>query len=371
MFIEEKINENVDETPHEFIRGKVNSETDLSNQPTSIIDRISKEIKHKKKKIKEANANIKIQSNKSKFLLLTYIFIYSLYLLSIKIIVYPKNQNSNEYPSLSIIVFFMGIFQIIFSLIFMKIDHIDITKTKNFNKNEIDELIFRALVEFINILFILLSLSNMRIVSSITIFLLSPIIRTFILLKQKMDQIKKFDKLCYAFLFVVCLIYLMQDFYIEEEKKENFIDNYIGTVYCMISAVTIALTSISEKKTCNDFHPYVIVFVSGLFGVSISPIWMNIQGVSFDVTPSDCTLFVFSAFCFFFMFYYNQKFVQMSFFLNKSGLNYITIVLGYGFSIFILDEPITLSDILASVISILVNFYSKIRLEISENEDDL
>lgn len=371
MFIEEKINENRDDTPPDFIRDKVNDETDFSNQPTSIIDRLSREIKHKEKKIKETNANIKIQSNKSKFLLLTYILINSLYLLSIKIIVYPKNQNNDEYPSLCIIVFFMGLFQIIFSLIFIKIDHIDITKDKNFNKNEVDELIVRAFSEFINILFILCSLSNMRIVSSITIFLLSPIIRTFILLKQKMDRIKKSDKLCYAFSFLVCLIFLMQDFYIEEEKKENFIDNYKGTVYSMISAVTIALTSISGKKTCNDFHPYIIVFVSGLFCVSISPIWMNIQGVSLDVTTSDYTLFVFSSFCFFFMFYYNQKFVQMSFFLNKSGINYIIIGLGYGFSIFILDEPITLSDILASVISILVNFYSKIRLEISENEDDL
>ena len=53
MFIEEKINENGDDTPPEFIRGKVNSETDLSNQTTSIIDRISKEIKHKEKKIKD------------------------------------------------------------------------------------------------------------------------------------------------------------------------------------------------------------------------------------------------------------------------------------------------------------------------------
>ena len=63
--------------------------------------------------------------------------------------------------------------------------------------------------------------------------------------------------------------------------------------------------------------------------------------------------------------------MQSGFLMSKSGVNYIVLGLAYVFSIFVLDEPVTLSDILASIIAMLVNFYSNLRLELSENEDNL
>ena len=339
------------------------SETEL-NMPTSIIDRISKELKHKTKQKANSNSSMTILYIKSLFLLLCSLMFSSFYYLSLKVNIYTK-------PSTSITIFIFGLSQMVISLLFCYIDNIDISLDRNFNRNDIDELLLRSFCEFLSNTMMIMTLSAMRIVSAMTVFYLSPIIKTFIVLKQKMDSIKKFDKLCYVFSFVVVIIFILQDFY-ERNKKENFIDDILGTVLAMITAVLSAVTSLSERKTKNEFHPYIVNFVSGIFAVSTSPILMNIQQCNFtSLSLSDCLLIFVSTVSFFFTCYYRQKYMQSGFLMSKSGVNYIVLGLAYVFSIFVLDEPVTLSDILASIIAMLVNFYSNLRLELSENEDNL
>ena len=221
------------------------SETEL-NMPTSIIDRISKELKHKTKQKAYSNSSMKIIYIKSLFLLLSSLMFSSFYYLSLKVNIYTK-------PSTSITIFLFGLSQMILSLLFYYIDNIDISLEKNFNRNDIDELLLRSFCEFLTNTLTIMTLSNMRIVSAMTIFYLSPIIKTFIVLKQKMDSIKKFDKLCYVFSLVVVIIFILQDFY-EKNKKENFIDDIIGTLLAMFTAIISAVTSLSERKTKNEFH---------------------------------------------------------------------------------------------------------------------
>lgn len=340
-----------------------NSNAEPPQQPTSIIDRLSKEIKHKEKKLKETKTNTKIQIIKAKFFLLSYVLLFTLYLLVIKILVLPLSSN----PSSIIIVFFIGVLHIIISSIFMKIDHIDISKPKMFNKKKIDELLIRSFIEYLKNVFIVLSLKNMRLAPSITIFFLSPTIRTYITLKQKMDRVKKFDKLRYALGFLVCFVFLFQTF----SQKEKALDNYYGTIFAMIVALFFAVGYVTDQKTCFEFHPYIIMFTSGIFAVSLGPIWMSCYSIQFSVGYYEVGLMCMGGLCNFLSFYFRQKNMKWTNISNLSSLNYLTILLGYAFGFLVLEEGVTMSDLLGSVITGGVHYFSNLRLESSENEDDL
>lgn len=356
-------------SPHSLLGHKLSyphQSTPLLNQPTNILHRLSLDLELEEKKTIVSQTTIKIQSIKTTFYSCIATLIYNLYLLTTKTLIFYQNSNI---PSLSIMVFFLSFYQVLISIILMKIDHIDISSTKVFNKTEVDELIMRCFIEFLQTVFTLLSLSNMRLLSAVTIFFLSPIIRAYIVLKQKMDEIKKLDKICYCLSLIVCLIFFSQDCYVID--NENFRDTIKGTLYTIIATVLIALNAITEKKTCNEFHPYVILFVTGLLGVSFSPIMMSAACNEFKVGIGEFVLLCICGVCGFFSGYYNQKFTQMNLLLNKTSSNYSTIAMGYLLSIGVLDETVTIWDTVASLLSIYVNYQTKLRLEICENEDDL
>lgn len=338
----------------------------LLHQPTSIIDRLSQVLELEEKKTKVSRTTIKIQTIKTVFYSCISTLIYDLFLLTTKTLMFHQYTNK---PSLSIMVFFLSFYQVLISIILMKINHIDISFNKVFNKAEVDELIIRCFIEFLQNVFTLLSLSNMRLLSAVTIFFLSPIIRAYIVLKQKMDEIKKSDKICYLLSLIVCLIFLGQDCYVID--NENFRDTIKGTLYTIVATVLIALNALTEKKTCNEFHPYVILFVTGLLGVSFAPIMMSAACNEFKVGIGEFVLLCICGVSLFFSDYYHQKFTQMSLLINKTSTNYTTIAMGYLLSIGVLDETVTVWDAVASLISIYVNYQTKLRLEICENEDDL
>ena len=349
------------------INNSNNNQQQQQQQPTSIIDRLSKELKNKKRQKKEVNVHLSIQMIKNVFYLICNILFYSLYLLSIKILFYLQTLNMNQvHITSSVVLFFIGFYQVLLSSLLMKVDHLQITKPKVFNKSEVDELILRGVFEFVNNIFLVLSLSHMRLASAVTIFFLSPIIRTFMYLKQKMDPIENYDKLCYICSLLVCLIFVLQVVY-----KENFKDNFKGTCYSIITAISMGISSLSERKTCNEFHPYIISFVVGLFGVSICPLWMSVVNADLDIGCNEVMLFTFCGICFFFKFYYEQKYLQlMQNTMSFSNNYFVIIIIGYLFGMLVLGEAVTVIDVVASLIAILVNYYSQIRLELSENQDD-
>ena len=181
-----------------------------------------------------------------------------------------------------------------------------------------------------------------------------------------MDPIENYDKLCYICSLLVCLIFLLQVVY-----KENFKDNFKGTCYSIITAISMGISSLSERKTCNEFHPYIISFVVGLFGVSICPLWMSVVNADLDIGSNEVMLFTFCGICFFFKFYYEQKYLQlMQNTMSFSNNYFVIIIIGYLFGMLVLGETVTIIDVVASLIAILVNYYSQVRLELSENQDD-
>ena len=320
---------NSNHSNHNSQRNSIGNDLTHNNhqQPTSIIDRLSKELKNKKRQKKEVNVHLSIQMLKNVFYLICNILFYSLYLLSIKILFCLQTLHTNHvHITSSVVLFFIGFYQVLLSSLFMKVDHLQITKPKVFNKSEIDELILRGVFEFVNNIFLVLSLSHMRLASAVTIFFLSPIIRTFMYLKQKMDPIENYDKLCYICSLLVCLIFVLQVLY-KENSSEYFKDNFKGTCYSIITAISMGISSLSERKTCNEFHPYIISFVVGLFGVSICPLWMSVVNADLDVGSNEVMLFTFCGICFFFKFYYEQKYLQLMQNTMSSSNNYFVIIL--------------------------------------------
>ena len=155
-------------------------------------------------KPKTDNQKLGSKISKSYFLLYGSIFFKELYYICIIIL---QKFNTLHLPS-NKLFFLICLYQVFLSVMFMKIDHIDITKKKYFNTTKFDFLIIRCIVECLKTLSIVFSLSNIPYLSCRIIFYISPTFVTYIYLKLKMDSIKRTDKICYILTFLVCIIFL-------------------------------------------------------------------------------------------------------------------------------------------------------------------
>jgi drug/metabolite transporter (DMT)-like permease len=168
----------------------------------------------------------------------------------------------------------------------------------------------------------------------------------------------------------VIFIFLFQDFSYWE-YDQPFDDTLTGVICSVIAAILNSINYIMDKKICYEFHSYTILFVTGVFSTVISPILMAISGDKFYMDIVNFTLFFLFGASSFFGFYFTHKSIEAHSLLNNSSLNYIIIGIVYFNSIIVLEEPFTLNDVIASCIAIIVNYYTKIRLEDCENEDNL
>lgn len=308
---------------------------------------------------------------KSKYLLVVSIFFMSLSLLFIKILFHSHHAIPHSHNTLN---FFCGFYIFIFSMIFTKIDNIDLTNKKNFNKGEIDYLIIRGLLGFLYNYFKILALQNMRLISAVTLVCLSPIVSTFIVMNQNREKIKRNDKLFLLLAFLIITIFIVQDYsyeYADEEKNSVFEDSLLGVIYCIIAAVLNSINSIIDKKICSEFHSYSILFVTGVFSMVLSPIFMAISGDKFFMGTRNFMLFFLLGASSFFGYYFNHKTIEANNLLINSSLQNITILLSYIYTIFVFDEPFTEYDIFASSLIIFINFYMKQRVEECEDIENL
>ena len=130
----------------------------------------------------------------------------------------------------------------------------------------------------------------------------------------------------------------------------------------------LALNQLIDPKTCNNYHPYIINFISGVIGLIFTPILMSFNNDSFTIGYCENMLFFILSFCNFYSFYFKQKSIQFNQNIYRSNINYILIILGYFYSFFILEENIDILFVVGCMIIIFINYYSKI--SIAENEDD-
>ena len=302
---------------------------------------------------KKDNKEFESKIAKSLFLLIGSIFFKELYYICIIIL---QKYNYILLPS-NKLFFLICFYQIVFSTIFIKLDHINIMTKKHFNVAKFNFFLIRCIVECFKTLSIIFSLSNIPYVSCRIILLIYPIFVSYIYLKLKMDTVKRFDKICYLFTFLLCIIFFFQ--YMK------------GTIYSVFASMILSIGVLLDKKICKDFHPYFINFLSNIFGLFVSSIFIIFYDIKVNIGYCEHILSILCSISGFFYFYKRQKYVQLGSLLERSYSLYISLFLIYTFSFLILDSNPSLIDVFATLILIPISYYSKLRLESSETEDDL
>jgi drug/metabolite transporter (DMT)-like permease len=325
---------------------------------------------------------------KSKFLLLVSILFMSLSVLIIKILFQSHQQNMSH--SHNTINFFCGFYMFIFSILFIKIDNINLGLKKNFNKLEVDYLLIRALSGFLAIHFTIRALDSMRLVSAATLIYLSPVISTFILMIHKREKVKINDKICLLGSFFIIIIFFIQQIYFdckdnknltsrEEDKdyfynyieSENFFkDSFSGIIFSLIAAVLNSINSVIDKKVCYEYHSYVILFTTGTLSIILTPIFMSMSQDQFFMNPRNFVLLFVLGSCIFLGSYYTHKTIEANCLLINSSLHNISLIMAYLYAFIIFDEPLTVYDGVSAILIILVNFYMKLRAEECEEIDN-
>ena len=302
---------------------------------------------------KKDNKEFESKIAKSLFLLIGSIFFKELYYICIIIL---QKYNYILLPS-NKLFFLICFYQFILSTIFIKIDHITILTKKHFNVVKFNFFLIRSIVECFKTLLIIFSLSNIPYISCRIILLIYPIFVSYIYLKLKMDTVKRFDKICYLFTFLLCIIFFFQ--YMK------------GTIYSVFASMILSIGVLLDKKICKDFHPYFINFLSNIFGLFVSSIFIIFYDIKVNIGYCEHILSILCSISGFFYFYKRQKYVQLGSLLERSYSLYISLFLIYTFSFLILDSNPSLIDVFATLILIPISYYSKLRLESSETEDDL
>lgn len=300
--------------------------------------------------------------------LMSYLIFHAIHLLSFKIIFLHYNHTLDILPS-SVVIFFCGLNKVLFSTFFMKMDHMKLNIESILNQSMIHDLLIKCLFEFLKNVFIILSLSQMRLVSAGTIFSLYPVINYYILLKQNFEVFLSIDKICFILSFFVFFVFLFQGIYL----KENILisDSPKGTFYSIICCFLYAISFFTTDKTCKEFHPYIIIFINGIIAVSISPLILALTNTKFNLGLYHYFLLIVNGISDFFAFYNFQKYNKWK--QNQNGfsyLYYLNFVFWYLFSFLVLQEPLTFADIIGSICSILVNYFSYIGMEERENDDN-
>ena len=146
----------------------------------------------------------KIRIVKYDYLLLISILYYSIFLLMAKIL---NSIKLPEIPSVSIILFLIYFHELILSTIFMSIDHIDVLA--NFDTKDLYHYLIHIFIEYIKVFLIIRGLRHLSLLSFIVIIYLNPLLTSLIILKQKMEEITKMDKIFAVFGIFVILYHFL------------------------------------------------------------------------------------------------------------------------------------------------------------------
>jgi drug/metabolite transporter (DMT)-like permease len=304
--------------------------------------------------------------SKSLYMICCSILFNTFTLLILKILFHSHHKFADSNNTVN---FFIGLFQILISLTFLKIDKIDLSLRKHFNQRETDYLLIRSILGFLFNHFTICAMRNMRMVSAITIIFLSPVFTTFIIMSKHRETFKRNDKISICMCVSVIVIYLLRD---KDNNDDDYIsDNMKGIIYSVIAAVLNSVNNVIDRKINNEFHSYVVTFVIGVYTVILAPIFMFFNSDEFIINLTIFSLYFILGMSWFFGFYFNYKSIDLNSLLINSHLHYISIGLVYFFSFFVLNENFGFFDIFISLLIIVINFFAKIRMEECEQDDNL
>jgi hypothetical protein len=314
-----------------------NQDSDDTSEEEKIKLNISKEQKYHKIK----------KDIKKKLYLSVSVLYFSLYLLCLKIIL---QLSLPEIPSLGVSSFIINFNNLFISILFMKLDQVNIMEYLNFDK--IGNYFIKIIINYIKILLTIRSLYHIKLFSFILILNMSPLLISFFSIRSNYNLYTYSDFIHY-FMFIFIII------------CEFLVHNNISTL-CVITIMLIdtmiTFTKITSVK--KTIHPYIIDFGSSLIGIAISPIIMSINADSFLISFSQYILFTIICFAYFLNHYFELKYACYS--LNQGYqivMNVIVAFLYIIYSHFLLKENNHIYSYAFLCLSFIIHIYGKLRLD--------
>ena len=329
-----------DEDKSEFFLNKKESisekEENEKNQNETSFEQKIINFKKKRKEIKK------------KFYLLISIFYFSLYLLCLKISLILSMPNI---PALGVSSFIINFNNLLISLIFMKLDQVNIKEYLYFDK--IGNYFLKIIFNYVKILLTIKSLQNLKLFTFILILNTNPLLGSYISIKENNKSFIPWDLFYYfIFLFIIIIEFL-------EHNKISI----ICIIILMILNTFIACTKIAIIK---NVHSYIIDFGSSLIGIAISPILMSVNINSLNISFSQYLLYTIISFAYFLNHYFENKYSYYSLGQEYQICSNVIIVCLYVlYSNFLLREDNNLNSYIILICSLVINIYGKFRIETS------
>lgn len=290
------------------------------------------------------------RKQKSNYVLTMSVIYYSIFLLSAKIISIAKLP---EIPSTSSILFVFYFNELILSLIFIKIDQIDIIK--NISIKDLNYFIIEILLEYIKSFFTISSLKRIPLLPFIVILYLNPILTSHTIIKQRMGTNTKIDKIFYLITALI-IIYEFLTF------------NKLGTIYSTMVLLVVSFGSTRKFKNSAYFHAYYVIFGSGIIGVSFSPLIMSIDGYMFYISSYQFLSIFILCIGHFFYLYFLQKYARSKDNSDKRILFNTILPITLLYSIFIFNDRFNFSFYFIVILSFCSHVYGRMKLDTMENE---
>ena len=296
------------------------------------------------KKYKKAHKNDK--EIKITFYFIISIIYYSLYLLCLKII---SDFSMPEIPGLGVSSFIICFNNLLISAIFIKLDFINYREYLNINI--LKKYFLKLIFNYIKILLTIKSLQQLCLISFIIIINLSPLISSYIFIKENNKAFKPMDSFYYLIFIIICL-------------SEFIVQNKTSIICAFALIIIITFTNFTNVNITKLYHSYLIVFWSSLIGIAISPLIISINNDSFNISLTQYLLFFIICFAYFLFYYFNSKYTQYSR-KNEYYLfyNIIIIILYSTYSMILLKEDIHFQSYLYLILSAFINIYGYARIE--------
>ena len=284
---------------------------------------------------------------KKGFYLIISLLYLSLYLLCLKI---SLALSIPIIPGVGVSTFLINFNILLMSLLFMKLDQIDLLELLYFQKY--GNLFLKIIFNYINIVLTIKSLQYIKLFSFILILNMNPLLISFFSIRSNYN-LYTFSDFIYYFLFIFMII------------CEFLVHNKISTL-CVIAIMLIdtmiTFTKITSVK--KTIHPYIIDFGSSLIGIAISPIIMSINADSFLISFSQYLLFTIICLAYFLNHYFELKYACYS--LNQGFQIFMNVIVAFLYLIyshFLLKENNHINSYVFLFLSFIIHIYGKLRLD--------
>ena len=310
-------------------------------QETDLEDEMKKIIKNRHKELQKRAREIKI-----KFYVLISAFYFSLYLLCLKV---SLRLSIPEIPSLGVSSFIISFNNLLISVLFIKLDQINFKEFITWEK--ISSYAVKINFNCIRILLTIKSLQHLKLMSFIIMINMTPLVVSYISIRENNKAYKISDSFYYFLFFIICL-------------TEFIVHNKISTICTFILIIMNTFMSLTKINVVKNIHSYLIDFGSSVIGIAISPLIMSLSEDNLNVSISQYLLLIITCFTYFLNHYFESKLIEYSLGQgHKIVSNAILISLNLLYSGFILRENNYLNSYIYLAISFIINIYGKIRIE--------